>query len=48
MDEMEEFERNLRSLIEKASSKGIEVEQHWTCRTEGDGPDWDVEIVRIR
>lgn len=48
MERIEEFQNQLRSLIVEAFEAGIDVEQHWACRTEADGPDWDVQIVRVK
>lgn len=42
------FREQLQSLIEAAHEHGLDVDQHWTCRTGDDIPDWEVEFVRLQ
>lgn len=47
VDGEEEFRQALAALLEGALHDGIDVERHWTCRTDGTGPDWEVDVVRL-
>lgn len=42
------FVEELKSMLVRAHEEGLDVEQHWTCRTSGDTPDWEVEVVRLQ
>lgn len=41
------FRDALETVVETAHRNGVAVERDWACRTEGDAPDWVVDIVRL-
>ena len=43
-----ELNAELRSLLRRADTNGIDVEGGWECRNGATHPDWDVIITEVQ
>lgn len=44
----DELNAELKALLRRAYSSGIDVEGGWECRNGSEHPDWDVIITEVR
>jgi len=42
-----ELHTRLRALLQRAHSRGIDVEGAWECRNGTEHPDWDVVVTEM-
>ena len=43
-----ELNAELKSLLSRAYTNGIDIEGGWECRNGAEHPDWDVIITEVR
>ncbi|MDJ1432443.1 hypothetical protein [Halostagnicola sp. A-GB9-2] len=43
-----ELNDELKALLRRAYSNGVDVEGGWNCRNGADHPDWDVIVTEVR
>ena len=43
-----DFNAELKSLLRRAYTNGIDVEGGWDCRNGVEHPDWDVIVTEVR
>ncbi|WP_436348852.1 hypothetical protein [Natronorubrum sp. FCH18a] len=44
----EELNTELKALLRRAYTNGVDVEGGWNCRNGADHPDWDVIVTEVR
>lgn len=42
------FNAELKSLLRRAHTSGVDVEGPWDCRNGSEHPDWDVIVTEVQ
>ena len=43
-----ELNAELKALLRRAYTNGIDIEGGWECRNSADQPDWDVIVTEVQ
>ena len=43
-----ELRGELEALFQRARDRGVDVGGAWECRSDADGPDWDVVVTELQ
>ncbi|WP_232686705.1 hypothetical protein [Halobacterium zhouii] len=43
-----ELHAELKSLLRRAHTNGIDVEGGWACRNDAEHPDWDIVVTEVQ